>query len=343
MARVVTAADERYGHQLVAPQAVTVHEHPAWAERCYHLLYVDDDLMLNAGRAVHSYGGRRTAFAGVRAGGVEHAVRAVEPFAPGDDPDRPDVGPVRIEVVRPLQEVRLVLDAPGAPVAFDLTYATRLPPVATDPNVIEVRGELVTDYMNFYQSGRYSGTVSVDGREWTLSDLAGFRDRGWGIRKHEGAPRRGFVLFAGIELPDAVLYVLLYETASGRRAFTNGWIVSAAGVADTVTAAEHELVFEGTELRSGRLSLELASGAERTLSFDVRNRLFLSAVGYSADPDLAPVGHTRHDLADPAVLRRLDGQVDHGVEADLDGVRCRGFIETGVGVHARYRPDDAER
>jgi hypothetical protein len=66
-------------------------------------------------------------------------------------------------------------------------------------------------------------------------------------------------------------------------------------------------------------------------------------VGYSADPDLAPVGHTRHDLADPAVLRRLDGQVDHGVEADLDGVRCRGFIETGVGVHARYRPDDAER
>ena len=189
----LTEADELFSHQLVAPRTVTLHEHPAWAERCYHLLMVDDDMILNTGRAVYPHDGRRTAFAGVVAQGSLHAHRAAEALAPGDDPDRPDVGPVRIEVIEPLRRVRLVLDDPGSPVSFDLVYEARFAPVATERNRIEVKGEVVTDYMNFFQSGRYSGVVSVDGRDTVVRDRAGFRDRGWGMRKHEGSPRRGLV------------------------------------------------------------------------------------------------------------------------------------------------------
>ena len=74
-----------------------------------------------------------------------------EPFAHGDDPDRPDVGALRIEAVRPLAQVRLVLDDPGLGLAFDLTWRARVPPVPTDRNRIERDGEVVTDYMNFFQ------------------------------------------------------------------------------------------------------------------------------------------------------------------------------------------------
>jgi len=337
----LTAADERFSHQLVAPSAVTLHRHPAWAERCYHLLMVDDDMILNVGRAVHPHDGRRTAFAGVISRGTLHAHRFAEPLAPGDDPDRPDVGAVRIEVIEPLRRVRLVLDDPASPVAFDLVYEARFPPVATERNRIELKGEVVTDYMNFFQSGRYSGVVSVEGRDVTVRDRAGFRDRGWGLRKHEGAPRRGLVVFVGAELPDACLYALLYETASGKRVFTNGWLVDDRGVADRIVGAEHDLEFDGPLLRAGRLDLAFASGSGRTLTLDVRTRMYLSAVGYTADPAGARPGHDRHDVTDPAVRARLDGQIDNGSRFSIDGVAGHGYVETGLGIHARYRPDEA--
>ncbi len=336
----LSAQDESFRHQLVAPAGITKHTDPAWAERCYHLLFVDEELMLDVGRSVNPHAGRRKAFAGISTGAEEHYLRVAEEVAAGDDPDRPDTGALRIEVVKPLEEIRLVLDEPGFPVSFDLSYRARFAPVATEPNRIELRGEVVTDYMNFFQSGRYSGTVVIDGRERTLSDRLGFRDRGWGLRKHEGAPRRGLVLACFCELPDEALYLLLYEAASGRRVFTNGWLIGEEGVRDTVATAEHHLQLDGTLLRSGRIEVELRAGGTRTLEIEARNRLFLSAVGYSADPAAAAPGRGRHDLTDPAVVAELDGQVDHGCNFRLDGVKGHGYVETGVGVHARYRPDE---
>jgi hypothetical protein len=335
----LTASDELFSHQLVAPRSVTLHESPAWAERCYYLLLAGDDLLLNTGRAVYPHAGRRTAFAAAVAGQALHALRAAEPLAAGDDPDRPSVGSVRIEVVEPLARVRLALDEPGGPLAFDLTYEARFPPVASERNRIELKGQVVTDYMNFFQSGRYTGTVAVDGRETSVRDRLGFRDRGWGLRKHEGSPRRGLVVFIGAELPDAALYALLYETASARRVFTNGWLMSEGGAVDRVVAAEHDLDFDGPLLRRGRVVLDLSSGGRRTVDIDVRTRLFLSAVGYSADPAAREPGRDRHDLADPAVVAQLVGQTDNGCRFTVDGVEGHGYVETGLGVHARYRPD----
>ena len=335
----LTGADELYSHQLVAPRAVTLHESAAWAERCYHLLFAGDDLILNCGRAVYPHDGRRAAFAGAVSGDSLLALRAREPFAAGDDPDRPDVGPVHIEVVEPLARVRLVLDDADGPLAFDLTYEARFPPVATERNRIELRGEVVTDYMNFFQSGVYSGVVRVDGREIAVRDRVGFRDRGWGLRKHEGSPRRGLVVFVGAELPGESIYALLYETASARRAFTNGWQIDETGVADRVVGAEHDLDFDGALLRGGRVELEMASGETREVTIHVRTRLFLSAVGYTADPAGKEPGRDRHDLTDPAARAALEGQTDNGCLFAVDGEEGHGYVETGLGVHARYRSE----
>jgi hypothetical protein len=343
MERRLTAADESYTHQLVAPRLVTAHVTPAWAERCFHTLFADD-LMFNAGRAVYQYGGRRTAFGAAVAGGAVHAMRHVAPFTLGDDPDDGQVGPLRIEAVRPMEEIRLVLDDPAQRFAYDLTFTARFPAVPTDRNLIELNGEVVTDYMNFYQSGRYDGVVAIEGREHDVRDRLGFRDRGWGIRKHEGAPRRGFVLFATLEFPDEALYLLLYETASGRRVFTNGWLVSEAGIADTVVGIEHDLTIDPAGLvAGGALGLTFSSGADRRLTFAVRNRLFLKAGGYAADPAEVPLGHRRYDLADPATVAWLDGQNDNGCTCRLDDVEGYGVVETGIGTHVRYRPEAGGR
>ena len=248
----LTAADDSYTHQVVAPAAVSAYADPAWAERCWHVVYLGEGWMAGIGRAVWQHGGRRTARAGVNTGPLQLSRRVEEPFALGDDPNRGDVGPIRVETIEPLREFRLVLDEPGLDFGFDLTYRARTVAAPSDRNLIERDGEVLTDYMNFFQSGLYSGVVFADGEERRVADRAGFRDRGWGLRKHEGAARRGLHVACMCEFPDEALYILLYETGSGRRAFTNGWALGADGVRDHVVEVEHDLSFDGTLHDRGR-------------------------------------------------------------------------------------------
>lgn len=338
-AEAMSAGDESYTHQLVAPRLLTARLDPTWAERTYLSARLAPGLMFDAGRAVYPYRGDSKAFVSVSVPGAQHAVRAVRDFAPGDDPDDPQVGDVRIEVVEPLRELRITHDAPGVPMQVDLRFRARGPVVPSDRNVIEVRDEVVTDYMNFYQSGYYDGTIEVDGRRYEIEPVAGFRDRGWGMRKHEGAPRRGFVLFAALEFADTAMWLLLYESASGKRHFTNGWLAGPDGIRDTVTGLDHQLVLDGTMLRSGALDLEFSSGARRSLEFTVDGRIFLAAGGYTSREDWPGVGHSRYDTGAAEVVAMLDGQNDHGCVCALDGEPGHGFVETGFGVHARYRPE----
>src|SRR5690606_8721738 len=136
----------------------------------------------------------------------------------------------------------------------------------------------------------YDGWVEIGGVRRDVVDRAGFRDRGWGMRKHEGAPRRGLVLSVLCELPDAALYLILFETATGRRVLSDGWLMEADRVT-SATAVEHELSFEDDLLRGGELLVDLADRRRLEVGVDPRVRLFLSGVGYSADPARRAPGH----------------------------------------------------
>ena len=332
----LTSLDESYGHQLVAPRVAAQHADRAWQERCYHLLYAGDGVMLNMGRSLWPQAGLRRAFLGVSDGVRQRCVRVEQPFSVGEDVDAPCVGGICIEAVEPLREVGLRYGSPGGELALELTYTARFAPVATTPALVEQHGELVTHYMNFFQSGVYDGWVEIDGNRRDVCQRLGFRDRGWGVRKHEGAPRRGLVLAAFCELPDAALYMLMFETASGRRVLTDGWLIDGAQPAQRVAAIEHDLRFLDGLLSGGSFALTFADGSSHQLSVEAQTRLFLEGVGYSADPSRQAAGREAFDLTDPMTVASLRGQTDHGCGFELDGVRGHGYVETGLGVHARY-------
>jgi hypothetical protein len=332
--RLATPADELYRHR---PESLG--SAAGWAERCYHLLAVED-VVVNAGRAVWSSGRERTALACVATPTAMHAVRATAgPAAAADDPVTESIS---IEVLEPLQRLRVRADDRRSPAAFDLTFEARAPALIPTPNRISQRGVVVTDYTNFFQSGRYSGWIAIGDRQIEVDGRAGFRDRGWGLRKHEGAPRRGLVLFCACELPAAALHLGLYETASGERARFFGWIAGEDGGVTPIASAEHNLRLEDGLLEGGRLELETEAGDAHLLEFEAGARTFLRAAGYSADPADRRPGAETHSLADAVSLRRLRGQVDSACRFLLDGaVEGHGFVEVGLGEHARYQPPAA--
>ena len=97
------------------------------------------------------------------------------------------VGPVRIEVVEPLQTLRVTLDRTEG-LACELTFEGRAFPIE-EPRFTRRNGpRMFMDYTRLTQNVRVSGWTEVDGdhRE-TGAGWTGTRDRSWGIRP-VGAP-----------------------------------------------------------------------------------------------------------------------------------------------------------
>jgi hypothetical protein len=92
------------------------------------------------------------------------------------------VGPVRIEVVAPLQTLKVTLDRAEG-LACELTFEGRAFPIE-EPRFTRRNGpRMFMDYTRLTQNVRVCGWTEVDGdRRETGAGWTGTRDRSWGIR-----------------------------------------------------------------------------------------------------------------------------------------------------------------
>ncbi|MCA0359396.1 MAG: hypothetical protein LCH78_21550 [Proteobacteria bacterium] len=92
------------------------------------------------------------------------------------------VGPIAIEVLQPLQRLKLVVQAPEQGVAAEIVFEGRAFPIE-EPRFIRRNGpRAFMDYTRLTQNGRYSGWVEVDGVRTAVDGFVGTRDRSWGVR-----------------------------------------------------------------------------------------------------------------------------------------------------------------
>ena len=104
--------------------------------------------------------------------------------APRDRAQCMSVGPVAIEVVRPMEVVRLTVDAPEHSLRADLTMTMSSLPFE-EPVFTQYNGNrLSMHYTRFTQLGSWSGWYEVDGErvEVRPDRVVGSRDRSWGVR-----------------------------------------------------------------------------------------------------------------------------------------------------------------
>jgi hypothetical protein len=205
-------------------------------------------------------------------------------------------GPLRLEVVEPMTEHRIVLDHDR--IGVDLRFRARTAAVE-EPRFTQHNGPLGTfDYTRFTQFGTWSGTVRVDGEDIDVTGVLGCRDRSWGERRvgggHDGAPvpPQFAWLWAPINFPDGAAHFDVNDHADGSRWHESGFLVPLLGqdtspwsaTAEPMRTVDYRLTLEpGTRwARSATVLLRPWRGETVTIELEPVLRFQMHGLGYGS-------------------------------------------------------------
>jgi hypothetical protein len=324
-------------------------------DRCYFNAHDrSGEVFLITGLGVYPNLGVTDAYALVRRGDTQHSVRCSEPL--GDERLAQKVGPYRIEVVRPLEELRLVLDAERHGIGFDLTWHSSFPALDEPRHINHSAARVVLDGCRFAQLGTWSGSLRVDGHDYQVDPArwVGSRDRSWGIRpvgeaepQGRAVSREGFWwLYAPIRFDEYALVVIVQEGADGYRSLNEAARVWPDGRIEQLGWPRFDIRYRpGTRHpESATIHLTDAAGKDVTVEVETLGSAVLHVgAGYGADPDWSHglwkgegfIESATYDMQAPDIAARTPfGVIDHVARARCEGAEGYGLFEhASVGRH----------
>jgi len=93
-----------------------------------------------------------------------------------------EVGPLRVEIIEPLRQVRVALAPNEHNIECDLTFTATSVPHQEPANVMHDDGHLIMHNSRFTQLGWWQGFFSIDGDRHEVRRALGTRDKSWGVR-----------------------------------------------------------------------------------------------------------------------------------------------------------------
>ena len=240
------------------------------------------DCYLVVGLRVHPNTNVMDGFAGLMRGGEQRVVRCSRALRPKYS--ELCVGPLRVDVARPLERIRLSLGDTPVGVSFELEFSAQGPPYLEAPYQHRKYGHLIHDMVRYTQICRSSGSIRCDGEEIPVESWHAMRDHSWGVRAgmgprtptrgtdlHESeADRRRFRLWVPFEVEDHTGFFHTHEDQAGNPLDVEGELVFRDGSSTRVTEVRHDLDYHpGTKnVSGGRFSLRDASGTWRDYRFE---------------------------------------------------------------------------
>ncbi|WAL49285.1 hypothetical protein [Rhodococcus pyridinivorans] len=192
----------------------------AFYERYYATAFAPDaSAHLGFGLSIYPNTGIIDAALSVSRDGVQDSVFASRRIS--GDQRSPRVGPLRIEVLEPLRQIRVVLEDTDG-LAADLIFTAESTPLE-EQRLIRTRGtSTASDRSRFVQFGSWQGWVEVHGTRIDCSNWHGVRDRSWGIRRQATAEdmetgdiKPIFAVWSVLHFPDSFLQTTLHEAPDG--------------------------------------------------------------------------------------------------------------------------------
>jgi hypothetical protein len=359
---VTSPLDEYPVHQVPLSMAQVATSDRNFYDRCYFNAHDrTGDVFLVTGLGVYPNLGVIDAYATVRRGDTQWAVRFSDALDPAADRRDQRVGAYRVEVVEPLRRLRLVCDGDGVAggrLGFDLTWEGSFPPVDEARHTLRSTTRTILDTARFAQLGTWEGVLRVDGEELTVDPAVwlGSRDRSWGIRpvgepeppgRGADEPIEGFWwLYVPLRFDDWALVVLAQEDPDGTRTLSDAVRVRADGRRERLGGPEVEVRYRpGTRIpEAATLRLTERGGGRTTVEIEPLTSIALHVgAGYGGDPEWSH-GQWRgrgwsegrvYELTDPAVQGRIPfGVIDHAARATCDGQEGWGLFEhASLGRH----------
>jgi len=287
---MLTKADDYPIHQTAEPVAYSGTDRNFYDRYFFNGYQRDGDVFFAGALGVYPHLNVMDASFSVIRAGRQHNVHASRSL----HMERLDtrVGPIEIEVIAPLQVLRLTCDDPGNGITADLTFSARFPAIE-EPRFTRRQGAMtVLDYTRLTQNGAYDGHLEVAGERTTFSaaDTWGCRDRSWGIRPvgqrdpqvnpYAGTPQFSW-LWSPLNFEDCATFYHLNADADGEPWNTMGHYVDGAiqeGMAAATSTLTHRT---GTRhARTARIEMTRRSGEVLVVDLEPRQTFYMKGLGY---------------------------------------------------------------
>ncbi len=221
----------------------------------------------------------------------QYNVRFSMPLRPMPPAMDARIGPMQLEVVKPFEELRLVLAKGAYPIAMDVTFHGTVPARLENHHYGRLDGRIHSDYRRYHQIGQVTGWIEIEGERFDAAPWFSWRDHSWGVRPVVGgfepftgtktaggvasSARTGgkglFLIYFGFSNGRQAGGVQIIEDGEGKRLYTDGEVrnVDPAGAAASaisepihIVQARHDVRFmPGTRLfETATLELDLANG-----------------------------------------------------------------------------------
>jgi hypothetical protein len=351
----ITPFDDYPIHQTPLPVAHAASGDPNHYDRYWFNGYdIDGEWYLGVAMGVYTNRGVIDAAFSLLRDGTQRSV-----FASGRAPlDRTQtrIGAISLEVLEPLRETRVRVDAGHLGITADLLWRPRTIALEEPRQIIIGRESLkpTLDNTRFTQWGTWEGTVEVDGvaLEVSPSRCRGTKDRSWGIRpvgdQATAAPSADslgiFFLWSPVHWEDRCTHTMLFERPDGTRHMSSAVAVPVLGEGDPVYGTSEGVVHAhppdyNLRWRKGTRRMEEASftiaypdGRSEELTYEPLLDFQMKGIGYT-HPEW---GHGR-----------WHGELREGTEtwrtselnlADLTNFHCQQVCrvhsggKTGIGV-----------
>jgi len=202
------------------------------------------------------------------------------------------VGPIEIEVIEPLNILRVTCNDEANGITADVCFNARTP-VLEEPRFIHRLGsQTLMDSTRLTQNGGYSGWLTVNDETFELDPQShwGTRDRSWGIRSvgmrdpqqnpDAGTPQF-FWLWAPINFSDGATFYHLNADAQGEPWNTSGNWASSDEIEHMPTAASQLQYQPGTRI-AAHAEIFLTSKSAETMQLDMtpQQTFYMKGLGY---------------------------------------------------------------
>lgn len=202
------------------------------------------------------------------------------------------VGPIEIEVIEPLQVLRLSVNDAEQGIAAELTFTGRFPAIEEPRFTRRVGSQTMMDYTRLTQNGCWDGWFEVGGKRHTVSreNWWGTRDRSWGIRSvgmsdpqpnpYATSPQF-FWLWAPVNFPQAASFYHLNADEAGEPWNTMGRWVSNGAQRELANATSTLNYRSGTRYAAAAvIEGSAASGDALKLTLTPHSNFYMRGLGY---------------------------------------------------------------